>query len=64
MNSHYNLFDVVTLLKPYQKISQGAIGTIVEKVNEKNYLVEFSDDQGCMVALEPLEESQLELVRK
>ena len=59
MSSFYNSLDVVAVIEPCGKVQQGAVGTIVEKLNKKTYLVEFSDNHGCTIALEPFSESHI-----
>jgi hypothetical protein len=40
--------DVVALLQdlPTRRLARGQVGTIVEQLDDKPLLVEFSDDQG------------------
>jgi len=47
------LLDVVALLSdlPAQGLARGQVGTIVEELDDKTSLVEFSDDQGHAYAL-------------
>jgi hypothetical protein len=48
-----SLFDVVALLTdlPSQRLARGQVGTIVEQLDQKTSLVEFSDDQGRAYAV-------------
>jgi len=50
-----SLLDVVALLKevPAQQLARGQVGTIVEELDDKTLLVEFSDDQGRAYAVAP-----------
>ena len=47
-NERPSLLDVVALLtdRPAQRLARGQVGTIVEQLDDKTLLVEFSDDQG------------------
>lgn len=47
--------DVVALLTdvPERGLARGQVGTVVEELDDKTLLVEFSDDQGRAYALEP-----------
>jgi len=44
-----SLLDVVALLAdlPGHRLARGQVGTVVEQPDNKNLLVEFSDDQGA-----------------
>ena len=59
MNAEKNqgpaLLDVVALLAdiPAQELARGQVGTIVEELDDKTSLVEFSDDQGRAYAIVP-----------
>lgn len=56
MNSETpSLLDVVALLSdiPAQQLARGQVGTIVERLDEKTLLVEFSDDKGHAYAVTP-----------
>ena len=48
-----SLLDVVALLTdlPAQRLARGQVGTIVEQLDDKTLLVEFSDDQGRAYAV-------------
>ena len=47
-NEAPSLLDVVALLTdlPEQGMARGQVGTVVEQLDDKTLLVEFSDDQG------------------
>jgi len=53
--------DVVALLKdfPGQRLARGQVGTIVERLDDKTLLVEFSDDQGRAYAIAPCPRADL-----
>ncbi len=57
------LFDVVVLTKtiPEEKLQKGAIGTVVEVLDENEgvFLVEFADKNGEAYAILDLSEKQL-----
>ncbi|HEY4114146.1 MAG TPA: DUF4926 domain-containing protein [Rhizomicrobium sp.] len=55
------LLDVVALLvdRPENELARGQVGTVVEKLDERHVLVEFSDDQGRAYALVPCAASDL-----
>ena len=48
MNYFDNLepFDCVILIKKYRNLEKGTHGTIIEKYNNDNFLVEFFDGNG------------------
>jgi hypothetical protein len=54
-NERPSLLDVVALLNdlPAQRLARGQVGTIVERLDDKTLLVEFSDDQGGAYAIAP-----------
>ena len=56
-----SLLDVVALLAdlPAQQLARGQVGTIVEQLDEKTLLVEFSDDQGHAYAIAPCPQADL-----
>jgi hypothetical protein len=56
-----SVLDVVALLQdlPAQRLARGQVGTIVEQLNEKTLLVEFSDDQGRAYAVAPCPRADL-----
>jgi Domain of unknown function (DUF4926) len=47
--------DVVALLRDYPapSLARGQVGTVVEKLDDKTSLVEFSDDEGRAYAIAP-----------
>ena len=54
-NEAPSLLDVVALLTdvPAQGLARGQVGTVVEQLDDKALLVEFSDDQGRAYAVAP-----------
>jgi len=50
-----SLLAAVALLTdlPAQRLARGQVGTIVEQLDDKTSLVEFSDEQGRAYALAP-----------
>jgi Domain of unknown function (DUF4926) len=50
-----SLLDAVALLAdfPAQQLARGQVGTIVEQLDDKTLLVEFSDDQGHAYVIAP-----------
>jgi hypothetical protein len=56
-----SVLDVVALLSdlPAEGLARGQVGTIVEQVDDRTYLVEFSDDQGRAYALAPCPRAEL-----
>jgi Domain of unknown function (DUF4926) len=50
-----SLLDVVALLTdlPAHRLARGQVGTLVEQLDDKTVLVEFSDDQGRAYAVAP-----------
>jgi hypothetical protein len=54
-NEKPSLLDVVALLAdlPAQRLARGQVGTIVEQLDDRTLLVEFSDDQGRAYAVAP-----------
>jgi Domain of unknown function (DUF4926) len=54
-------FDTVALLAevPVQGLARGQVGTVVERLDEQNSLVEFTDDQGKAFAIVPCPDSEL-----
>ncbi|MGL3105378.1 DUF4926 domain-containing protein [Bradyrhizobium sp. BR 1432] len=53
--------DVVALLAslPEHRLARGNVGTIVEELDDKTVLVEFSDDDGRSYAIAPCLRSEL-----
>ncbi len=56
-----SVLDVVALLadRPAECLARGQVGTVVEPLDERNVLVEFSDDQGRAYAILPLPVAEL-----
>ena len=56
-----SLLDVVALLTdlPAQRLARGQVGTIVEQLDDKTLLVEFSDDQGRAYVVSPCPQEDL-----
>ena len=54
-NDNPSLLDVVALLAdlPAHQLPRGQVGTIVEQLDDKTLLVEFSDDRGHAYAVAP-----------
>lgn len=53
--------DVVKLLKSFNGIQAGTVGTIVLKYDDKNYEVEFFDDDGDTIDVLTIHADLLEL---
>ena len=55
------LLDVVALLtdRSAERLVRGQVGTIVEQLDDKTLLVEFSDDQGRAYAVAPCPRADL-----
>jgi hypothetical protein len=60
-NERPSLLDVVALLTdlPAQRLARGQVGTIVELLDDKTSLVEFSDEQGRAYAIAPCPRTEL-----
>jgi hypothetical protein len=60
-NERPSVLDVVALLQdlPAQRLARGQVGTIVEQLDDKTLLVEFSDDQGRAYAVAPCPRADL-----
>ncbi len=60
-NERLSVLDVVALLTdlPEQQLARGQVGTIVELLDGKTLLVEFSDDQGRAYAVAPCPRADL-----
>ena len=60
-NEAPSLLDVVALLTdlPEHSLGRGQVGTVVERLDDKTLLVEFSDDQGRAYAVAPCREVDL-----
>ena len=56
-----SLLDVVALLAdiPAESLARGQVGTVVELLDERTVLVEFSDDQGRAYAIIPCPRADL-----
>jgi hypothetical protein len=56
-----SLLDVVALLAdvPAEGLARGQVGTVVEQLDDKALLVEFSDDQGRAYAVAPYTRAEL-----
>ena len=56
-----SLLDVVALLTdlPAQQLARGQVGTVVEQLDDKILLVEFSDDEGRAYAVAPCPRTEL-----
>jgi hypothetical protein len=56
-----SLLDVVALLTdlPAPRLARGQVGTIVEELDNKTLLVEFSNDQGRAYAVAPCPREEL-----
>jgi predicted transcriptional regulator len=54
-NERPSVLDVVALLtdRPAHQLARGQVGTVVEQLDDKTLLVEFSDDQGRAYAIAP-----------
>ena len=55
------LLDVVATLQdfPEQQIVKGQVGTIVEKLDNNNVLVEFANVEGVAYAIKPIPVARL-----
>lgn len=55
------VLDAVVLVVdlPAEKLRKGALGTIVELLADRTYLVEFADTRGIMYAMPVLTDAQL-----
>jgi hypothetical protein len=60
-NERPSVLDVVALLAdlPAQRLARGQVGTVVERLDDKTLLVEFSDDQGNAYAIAPCPRADL-----
>ena len=60
-NQAPSLLDVVALLTELSahRLARGQVGTVVEQLDDKSVLVEFSDDQGRAYALAPCTRQEL-----
>ena len=60
-NERPSVLDVVALLAdlPAQRLARGQVGTVVEQLDDKTLLVEFSDDTGSAYAIAPCPRADL-----
>jgi len=60
-NGRPAVLDMVALLadRPAENLARGQVGTVVETLDAKTALVEFSDDQGRAYAVVPCATSDL-----
>jgi hypothetical protein len=60
-NRRPSLLDVVALLTDLtsQQLARGQVGTVVEHLDDRTLLVEFSDDQGRAYAVAPCPQADL-----
>ncbi len=56
-----SVLDVVALLTdlPAQRLARGQVGTVVEQLDARTSLVEFSDEQGRAYAIAPCPRAEL-----
>jgi hypothetical protein len=56
-----SVLDVVALLteRSEERLARGQVGTVVEQLDDRTLLVEFSDDQGRAYAVAPCPRSEL-----
>lgn len=59
------LLEVVALLAdlPEAGLAEGQVGTVVEMLDDRTVLVEFSGDDGIAFAIEPVPVTQLLVLR-
>ena len=60
-NEAPSLLDVVALLTDVleHSLARGQVGTVVERLDDRTLLVEFSDDRGRAYAVTPCQEAEL-----
>jgi len=60
-NERASVLDTVALLTdvPAERLARGQVGTVVESLDERTVLVEFSDDDGRAYAIVPCSHSDL-----
>jgi hypothetical protein len=60
-----SLLDVVALLKniPAHRLVRGQVGAVVERLDDKTFMVEFSDDRGRGYAIAPCARTDLLVLR-
>ena len=63
-NERPSTLDVVAMLThlPERQLARGQAGTVVEELDERTLLVEFSDDQGRPYAVAPMSTGRTLLV--
>ena len=56
-----SILDVVALLREIlaQQLARGQVGTVVDELDDKTLLVEFSNDQGRAYAIAPCPRADL-----
>jgi hypothetical protein len=56
-----SVLDVVALLAdlPAEGLARGQVGTIMEQLDDRTFLVEFSDEQGHAYAIAPCPQAEL-----
>jgi hypothetical protein len=56
-----SVLDVVALLTdlPAEGLARGQVGTIMEQLDDRTFLVEFSDEQGRAYAITPCPQVEL-----
>ncbi len=59
-----NELDSVKLNKDFQNISNGTEGVIVHKYNNKNFEVEFFDNNGDTIDVVTISKEYLDLIEK
>jgi Domain of unknown function (DUF4926) len=64
-NEAPSVLDVVALLTdlPAQNLTRGQVGTAVEQLDDKTWLVEFSDDEGHAYAVTQCQAADLLVLR-
>jgi hypothetical protein len=53
MHNNINMLDVVALTRdlPHPRLPRGQVGTVVERLDDQTFEVEFSDDEGRAYAI-------------
>jgi hypothetical protein len=59
MEKRIELLDVVVLREPFGELPEGAIGTVVEHLEEDVFEIEFSGKDGVSYAFEALSSAKL-----
>jgi len=64
MNRKLKILDVVAILIdiPEKRIVKGQVGTVVEDLDDNNFEIEFSDDEGKAIAMASVETKDLLLL--